>query len=329
MKGLAGAGRGRTGRRALPARSFFRRRHGAAARRSAETNPHRVYILPTGLGVSYGAILIATLLGSLNYQNNLALFLTFLMISASLVSMHQCWFGLLRLRLDARDGIPVFAGETARFTLLITETQGRARYNLCVEGHCGNLAPGAQLELEIAKTASRRGRLALGDVRLETGYPKGLFRAWTRVPLAAETTIYPRPAPRAPEPLATASFVYQGTGDMGTGADDFVGPRPYRAGDSPRQLDWKALARERGLIVKQFGGDRAARVWIDWDQVRAPDAEARLDILARQIVDAHEHGLRYGLILPGVRIEQAGGDAHKHQCLRALAYFGSDGEDAY
>ena len=38
-----------------------------------------IYILPTGAGVLLGVVLMLMLLGALNYQNNLALLLTFLM----------------------------------------------------------------------------------------------------------------------------------------------------------------------------------------------------------------------------------------------------------
>ena len=37
-----------------------------------------IYILPTGAGLMFGGILILMLVGSLNYQNNLGLLITFL-----------------------------------------------------------------------------------------------------------------------------------------------------------------------------------------------------------------------------------------------------------
>ena len=43
-------------------------------------------------------------------------------------------------------------------------------------------------------------------------------------------------------------------GDQGRGSDDFASLRPYHAGDSLRHVHWKALAREQGLVTKQFGG---------------------------------------------------------------------------
>ncbi|MGB5834641.1 MAG: DUF58 domain-containing protein [Thiohalocapsa sp.] len=288
----------------------------------AVTNPRQVYILPTRAGLGYAGVLLAMLLGSLNYQNNLALFLTFVMIAAAVVSMHHCWFHLLKLRLAARHGVDVFVGQTARFHIAIDEAGGRARSAICVrDGACFEVASGGRSDVQIRRPAQRRGALQLEKVVLETRYPFGLFRAWTSLPLAATVLVYPAPSRWAPEPGKVAVSEHRGRGDLGTGADDFIGTRNYRPGDSPRQVDWKALARERGLVVKQFGGDRAVRVLIDWQQLRTGDIETRLSLLARQILDAHERGLSYGLRLPGLEVEQDRGEGHKHRCLAALARY--------
>ena len=307
-------------RRGLPTQLLHR--PAQQARTSAITSSRRIYILPTGAGLAYACILFATLLGSLNYQNNLGLFLTFLMTSASLVSMHHCWFHLLGLRLTARDGTPVFCGQTAYFPVVIDAPAGRPRLGLCVrDAGCVDLPPAEPVQVMVARPTRRRGELALEQVVIETRYPLGLFRAWTTVRLRAAVLVYPTPAPRGPEPARVAAFEHRAQGNLGIGADDFVGPRSYRPGDSPRQLDWKALARERGLVVKQFGGDQAARIRIDWDQVRAGDDEARLSLLTRQVLDAHGQGLNYALRLPSVDIDYDRGDRHKHLCLAALARY--------
>ena len=307
-------------RRGLP--TVLLRRPARRAGASAVTSSRHVYILPTGAGLAYACILCATLLGSLNYQNNLGLFLTFLMISATLVSMHHCWFHLLGLRLTARDGTRVFCGQMAHFPVAIEAPAGRTRSGLCVQdAGCIDLPSAEPVQVMVARPTRRRGELALEQLVIETRYPLGLFRAWTRVPLDATTLVYPTPAPRAPEPGRVASFQHRAKGNLGVGADDFVGPRSYRPGDSPRQLDWKALARERGLVVKQFGGDQAARVRIDWDQIRAGDDETRLSLITRQVLDAHGQGLSYALRLPGVEIDYDRGDRHKHLCLSALARY--------
>jgi uncharacterized protein (DUF58 family) len=60
--------------------------------------------------------------------------------------------------------------------------------------------------------------------------------------------------------------------------------------------------------------------------------EAKLEQLARWVVDAEGSGERYGLILPSRYIKADRGPEHRHQCLAALAMFeledGRRGEDA-
>ena len=105
------------------------------------------------------------------------------------------------------------------------------------------------------------------------------------------------------------------------GADDFVGLRVYRPGDSPRHIDWKAFARERGLLSKQFGGDRTERLQLDWDLLPPVGTERRLSLLCRFILQAEGESLSYGLKIPGTRIKPGQGESHKHRCLGALANF--------
>src|SRR5438874_10032894 len=55
----------------------------------------RLYILPTGTGVAFAALLFLMLIAGLNYGNSLALFLTFLLGAFALVAMQQCHRNLL------------------------------------------------------------------------------------------------------------------------------------------------------------------------------------------------------------------------------------------
>jgi len=282
----------------------------------------RIYILPTGAGLAFGVLLLAALIGSLNYQNNLGLFFTFLMAGVAVVSIHHCWFNLLGLRIAARDGVPVFRGQPARFPIRVDDPKGRLRGEVCVKGgDCATPSPDCA-ELSLTRTATRRGQMRIGSVTVETRYPLGLFRAWSRPALDAQVLVYPRPAARAPVPPAQAEPDHRSKGQFGVGADDFVGPRPYRDGDPPRRIDWKALARERGLVVKQFGGDQSAQVWLDWQHTPGIDVELRLEMLCRQVLDASAQERSFGLRLPGRTIDPGRGEQHKHRCLEALARFG-------
>lgn len=293
----------------------------------ARIGARQIYILPTPTGLFYGFVVFLMLLGSLNYQNNLGLLFTFFLASVGLVAMHHCWFNLLGLAVQARPGPPVFAGDAARFELILRNERKGQRYDLWARNGLEpagpvTLAAQDQQLLGLLRPSERRGHLQLTEVRVETRHPMGLFRAWCHVSCQAMVLVYPRPAPEAPSPQT-------GGGDQaqrhfaaaGEGTDDFLGPREYRLGDSPRHLDWKALARERGLVVKQFGGDLGQDVWIDWDGLRAPDPERRISLLTRQVLDAAEAGLRFGLRLPGRAVPLGRGETQAQRCLTELALY--------
>ena len=97
--------------------------------------------------------------------------------------------------------------------------------------------------------------------------------------------------------------------------------RAYRAGDTPKQIAWKALAREQRLLTKEFSATASSDLWIDWDQAHAADIEARLSILCHWVIQAESYGQSYGLRIPGREIAQGRGEAQRARCLEALALF--------
>ena len=99
--------------------------------------------------------------------------------------------------------------------------------------------------------------------------------------------------------------------------------RPFRDGDSPRQVAWKAYAREAPLLVKEYSSAGSPLRLLSLDAARQPDIESRLAQLARWIVDAEAAGDLYGLELPGELIPAHRGPDHRHRCLLALALYGS------
>lgn len=265
------------------------------------------------------------LVGSINYGSNLGMLFTFLFVGVGCVTVLHTWHNLLGIELRVEPPPPVFAGDTARFTALLGENRSRERpaVRLAVGGQmvpAVDAAAGMQTRCDLPIPAPRRGEMSLGRVQLSTVHPLGLLRAWAYVQPEATVLVYPRPA--APGHLQSSPhYVSSERGDRGVGADDYVGPRRYRPGDPPSHLDWKALARERGLVTRQFGGDRAEQIWLDWNALSGMETEARLSRLCRMALDAAEQGLCFGLRLPGSTLVPAAGEAHKHKCLAALARF--------
>jgi uncharacterized protein (DUF58 family) len=174
--------------------------------------------------------------------------------------------------------------------------------------------------------APRRGWMPMGRVMLETRFPLGLFRAWSYIEPDARCLVYPRPERSALPPVraeaATGSLRSQAHGN-----EDFSGLRTYQLSDSPRHVAWKAVARSATLVTrsedmltKQFTGEAAAELWLDWALLPAAlGTEQRLSRLAGWVLQAERNGALYGLRLPGVEIAPNRGDPHASACLQALA----------
>jgi len=287
----------------------------------------RLYILPTRTGAAFAALLLLMLIAGLNYANSVALFLTFLLGAFALVVMQQCHRNLLGLTVVSVSAPAVFAG-TAGAVQVVLASSATQRWR--VEAGLDAAAPlvadlpaHARVRLELPLPAARRGVVRIGRVRLSTAHPFGLFRAWTWVHTPLEMWVYPHP--RGPLPMPLQGGRRRGRhAQPESGADEWSGLRPFRDGDSPRSVDWKAYAREAPLLVKEYSLEASELRLFEFAQLRHGDAEARLSQLARWVVDAEAQGERYGLVLPGVQLQPDRGPEHRHRCLIALASYGLD-----
>jgi uncharacterized protein (DUF58 family) len=305
-------------------RAWARRRHGIDPDPMV-LSPRRIYILPTGLGLAYAAMLFAMFLGAMNYGNNLALGLGFMLGGLGLTAMHYCHRNLARLRIASALSEPVFAGETAHFRIALENDAPLARHEVTIGNDYGLAAParidtGQRSVLSVELPAERRGYLTLDHFEVSTRHPFGLFRAWAPLHLNQRCIVYPRPAPRglAPPPYETD---VGGAQEASRGDEDFAGLRSFHPGDSPRRIAWKAFAREQGLQVKVYAGTAVTSHRFEWDSLPGLDVEARLSQLCRWIEDAHAQGRAFGLKLPGTELAPNIGVAHRQRCLTALALF--------
>ena len=310
-------------RQALAQRLF---RWGRDERLPVVLTQRRIFILPTGAGLLYGVVLCAMLTGAINYNLSLGHALVFLLAGLGLVAMVHTFRNLLGLRIAPGRAEPVFAGDTAHFTLHVENPWRHARRAL--ELAIGRNPPvaldvpaGERASVVLPCAAPRRGRLEPGRITLASRYPLGLFRAWSYPHPPLSCLVYPKPL-AAPLPLAAPAREAAGRRGNG-GQEDFSGLRERQPNDSPRHIAWKAVARDfahRPLLIKQFDGGAAEALWLDW-QATPPhaDTETRLSLLAGWVLAAEREQCRYGLRLPGRVIAPECGPSHRDACLEALA----------
>lgn len=286
----------------------------------------RIYILPTGFGLFLGLLLGTMLLGGLNYNNNPALLLGFLLAATAQLSLHATHLALSGIRLREVRGQPVHAGEPFVLDLRFDAERARPRAGLVLEldgvrtvfSLPGSDAVGAELTLP----THARGWLQTGRVKISTTQPLGLARAWSYFWPEQKLLVYPALEAHSP-PLP----VHEGMGSSSRVRSQGEEPhhlRDYRVGDPPRQVAWKASARLGKLLVREYESRSDRDLRLDWNALPGLAREARISRLARWVVEADKLNARYLLVLPGQSYGPSLGHTQRHTCLQALALMPHD-----
>lgn len=290
----------------------------------ASLDSQRLYILPSRAGWGLAIVLAAMLTGAINYTLNLGFILTFLLTGMALVCLLHTWRNLAWLQVQATPPAPVFAGQEAVLELILSEDRGRARLAIAasLDGQSpvfSDVPAHGTAKLSISSPTRKRGWYDMGTLTLDTGFPGGLFRAWSKLETGTRCLVYPCPAETS-LPLPQGNLPGRG-GNLAPqpGDEDFSGLRIYQRGDSPRRIDWKASSREQGMYSREFHAESQQQVWLDLALTPGNDLEQRLSQLTSWVMQAHGSRQRYGLRLPGTTIAPAHDQAHYEACLRALA----------
>src|SRR5690606_10686106 len=150
----------------------------------------------------------------------------------------------------------------------------------------------------------RRGELRFDAVSVRMTSRLGLWQAQHRIALESTVRVYPNFAALTKYALLATDNRLSQIGVLqrrrrGEGLD-FHQLREYREGDSPRQIDWKATARMRKLVSREYQDERDQQVVLLLDcgrRMGAQDGEL-----------AHfDHALNAALLLAYVSLRQ--GDA--------------------
>lgn len=317
MQAFAHAGRSGFSARMLRwSRGFMRGRKPEAL--PVRLDRRRIYIVPTRAGMGFCVLLVAMLVGALNYQNNAALLLTCVLAAALAISMLLTWRELHDLTLRSLHADHGFCGSRLALHLAFADDR-RNRDGLRIavdelEQPCP-LRAGAG-RASVTMPTDRRGWVDVPRMRLSSTLPFGLFRAWSWITPAQRVLVYPLPLRDASLPDRNDD-----PNERAAGGDEMAGLRDYRAGDPIRHVAWKASARHEHLLVREF--DRAAPgqpLRLDWNSMTGIDRETRISRLTGSIRDAYAAAHPWTLVLEDRRAFGPASDAaHFHQCLTALA----------
>jgi len=228
-----------------------------------ELTQRRVFILPTQSGIGMVLTILLLLLIAFVYNNNLAYLLGFMLASIFFVSILHTFKSLAGLVVQAGFVQPVFAGESAGFTITVTNPGHQPRTTLSVTLETEQVLRLDAYEsrtLILYAATRKRGWQMIDTVTFASSYPLGIFRAWSPIRLDSKVLVYPKPSAFSiPFPANSGQQPLGQRRQDRSGRDDFNGIRTYQAGDPLRQIHWKAYAKGLGLLSKKYASNGGAR----------------------------------------------------------------------
>jgi uncharacterized protein (DUF58 family) len=163
-----------------------------------------------------------------------------------------------------------------------------------------HLGPRSMADLAYGLVVDERGQHGFGDVTVRSRSPLGLWERQQSHPAPANVRVYPR--------FARARH-RQTIGRLGEeripvrarrrpgGENEFQRLRPYVAGDPYRHIDWKATARKRELVTREYGQESSQNLLLLLDCGRM--MSARTGSLA-----AFDHALDAAMLLGQVALDR-------------------------
>jgi len=282
----------------------------------------RIYILPTKPGLFFGVVCVLMLVASLNFNNNLGLILTFLLVGMAQVAMHRVFFNLKDLKIHSVKSSPVFAGGTAKFDIHLESeqekydlelTQGKEADSILV------LSAEKKKSFILNKPANQRGWLSMDRIKISTSYPFGLFRAWVWTHFEKKCLVYPKPEVKPP--AFPQQINYGEKSSHRLQGEDFHGLKPYHPGDSKRLIAWKRTAQTGELVSREFETLSGDQLIFDYSHIQGLDKESRVSRLTAWVMDAHKKNAQFKLVLPTLETGFDSSKDHYYMCLKALALF--------
>jgi uncharacterized protein (DUF58 family) len=260
-------------------------------------------------------------LGALNYNNNPALILCFLLASVAHSGLLVGFLGLRGLRLIDAAAAPVHAGETLHLQLRFDAVEPRQRSGLVVSRGDAvgsfDMPDGEPVPLALAIPTTRRGWLAVGRIELSMRRPLGMFVCWSWLHPDRRVLVYPAPEIGAP-PLPLAGGDGAPRRQRGP-AEEVHGLRDYRVGDPLRAIAWKRSAQQGRTLVREFESPAGRDAVLDWQALAGLPLEQRISRLTSWVLEAERAGCSSELRLPEQRVGPGRGRVHRHSCLQALA----------
>lgn len=279
-----------------------------------------IYILPSRFGCWFLLLIALLYLLGTNYQNNLILLVSFILLSIMLGAMLLAFFNVNQLQLTVANDSETFADKAGQLALVLQKNQAQMLY-LGLRGQ--RLRQGLSLlqgesRFNLDLPLLSRGCYPLPRLVICSDYPLGLFRVWSYPALKAQIWVYPTPE-NAPSQLAEETVLNAQQPDL---LDELPAEvKAYQAGDNTNRILWKKLATmpQHPVVRQQNVASAPMPEWVIIPAVQGVALELLLRQACQTLLSLEQQGTCYGLQTPLERLAPATGSTHLKRCLQALA----------
>ena len=311
---------------------------------------NNIFVLPTGFGWAFIIMSLCLFLLGTNYQNNLMVLLSYILLSIMLLTLFYTHQNFARLTVKSMPLTPFHCHQMGTFHLAVVRQgmpggiDSQSKIKGSDDKECkGNITAswfgsetqfpfilGATEKSGLENTTQRlsipikqrtRGLFTLPRLTLSCDFPLGLYKCWTHLDFNAETVVYAKPLKGAIIKVSASNDdSEQNTNNVTTStqnSSDFHSLTDYKEGQPLNRVVWKQVAKSGDWVVKEFADSVQNKQLLSVDTTM--ETETAISLLTFHVLEQGKQGNHFGLKYQSIDIEPSNGEAHTQQCLKALA----------
>ena len=291
-----------------------------------------IFILPSAFGFSYLLFIVLLFILGTNYQNNIILLLSYLLVSFFITAMLHSFFNLSGIVLSVQE--KEYSGFAEQhFSVYIDIESNKERFDIHFQfkgqsaSHLSQIIQGNS-RCKIPYYQLIRGIYQPGRLKISSYYGFGLFVTWSQIDLGYTATVYPKASPfntnkYIQRALAAKNIHSEITSSysVNNGVDEFYELKPYQQGESYNHVAWKQLAKGQGWLSKKYTEQTDNNHCLILADMPASQIEKKIEQLCFLILEHHRIGTNFSVNLIHETIAQGHGELHLNTCLKSLSAF--------
>lgn len=282
-----------------------------------------IYIIPSRFGFYYIVINFLSFMIGLTYGNNLALLISFILVSYFIMVMINSHFNLKHFNFinltfnsnfqDNGIGINLISKNDSKNTISDIHVYNNRRNEIkfC---EIENISGVEEINFKNTIFNLPRGYYSSPHILLRSQGPNFLFSTWSYLKTPSEFYVYPKRIQDSQLFNALTDNINKNQWDE----DSYETHINYHSSLNHKRIDWKRFSKTNQLLWKKYSAMNYNALNLDYDLISG-DPDSKLGKLSWLVDWAHKQNIEWSLKLPGETLPQQKGAHHYRKCLEKLA----------